>query len=58
MSNRFVDNVTQLNATTLNKLEDDLKDYADNKASSTATQYTAGVIKIWASGNTLYIKTN
>lgn len=29
MSNRFVDEVTPLNAETLNQFEDDLKDYAD-----------------------------
>ena len=62
MSNRFVDNVTPLNAETLNQFEEDMKQYTDTKVASitipTANQSTPGGIKIWVSGTTLNISTN
>lgn len=58
MSNRFVDNVTPLDAATLNKFEEDMKQYADDKAEmAPASQTTLGGVKIWVSGSTLYIST-
>lgn len=54
MSDRFVDNVTLLNAATLNKFEEDMKEAA--KEPATQTQF--GSVKIWVSGSTLYISTN
>lgn len=55
MSDRFTDNVTQLNAATLNQFEEDMKEYADDVPAGTQTKL--GGVKIWVSGSTLYIKT-
>ncbi len=57
MSNRFVDNVTPLDAEILNKFEEDLKTYADERQIVTATRTTKGGIKIWMDGATLHITT-
>lgn len=57
MSNRFIDNVTQLNAATLNKFEDDMKQCAESHEIEPASQNTVGGVKIWTSGGTLYIST-
>lgn len=59
MSNRFVDNVTPLNAATLNQFEEDMKQYADSHEITVtpANQTTLGGVKIWLSGTTLYIST-
>lgn len=57
MSNRFVDNETPLNAETLNQFEEDMKQYAEEQANEPATQNQIGGVKIWVSGNTLYIST-
>ena len=53
MSDRFVDDVTLLDAETLNQFEEDMKAAAKEPASQ--TQF--GSVKIWVSGNTLYIST-
>ena len=60
MSNRFVDNVTPLNAETLNGFEEDLKEYTDEQVAEIlkpATQTVLGGVKIWVSGTTLNIST-
>lgn len=53
MADRFIDNVTPLDAATLNQFEEDMKEVA--KEPATQTQF--GSIKIWVSGNVLYIST-
>ncbi len=60
MSNRFVDNVTPLDAATLNGLEEDLKELIEQATPQvpTASQTVRGGIKIWVSGTTLNISTN
>ena len=50
MGNRFVDNETELNAATLNGLEDDMKRYAEEQRETAASQTTIGGIRIWVSG--------
>lgn len=57
MSNRFEDNVTPLDAATLNQFEEDMKEYAKEQAETPASQKTFGSVKVWTSGNTLYIST-
>lgn len=57
MSNRFIDNVTSLDAATLNQFEEDMKEYAEEKAAEPASQTKFGSVKIWTSGTTLYIST-
>lgn len=59
MSNRFVDNVTPLNAEILNQFEEDMKRYTDNHEVeiSPANQTTIGGVKIWLVGTTLNIST-
>ena len=55
---RFVDNVTPLNAETLNQFEEDMKEYAEEQAEiPAASQANLGGVKIWISGTTLYIST-
>jgi hypothetical protein len=59
MSNRFVDNVTPLDAATLNQFEEDMKQYAEEQAETkAATQTSIGGIKIWVSGTVLNISTD
>ena len=59
MSNRFTDNVTPLNAATLNQFEEDMKQYAEEQGEMSAgSQTKLGGVKIWVSGTTLYISTN
>ena len=57
MSDRFIDNVTPLNAETLNKFEEDMKQYASEQMGEPASQTSFGSIKIWVIGSTLYIST-
>lgn len=57
MSNRFEDNVTPLDAATLNQFEEDMKEYAKEKAETPASQTVFGAVKIYTSGSTLYIIT-
>ena len=57
MSDRFIDNVTPLNAETLNKFEEDMKQYVSEQMGEPASQTSFGSIKIWVSGSTLYIST-
>lgn len=57
MSNRFTDNVTPLDAATLNQFEEDMKQYAEEQAAKPASQTAFGSVKIWVSGSTLYIST-
>lgn len=57
MGNRFVDNETELNAATLNGLEDDMKRYAEEQRETAASETTIGGIRIWVSGSTLNIST-
>ena len=58
MSDIFVDNVTPLNAETLNQFEEYLKQYAKDQAAIPASQNTFGSVKIWVEGTTLNISTN
>ena len=51
MADRFQDNVTPLDAATLNQFEDDMREAAKEPA----TQSEFGSVKIWTSGSTLYI---
>lgn len=53
MADRFQDNVTPLDAATLNQFEDDMREAAKEPA----TQSEFGSVKIWTSGSTLYIST-
>ena len=53
MADRFQDNVTPLDAATLNQFEDDMREAAKEPASQT----DFGSVKIWVSGSTLYIST-
>ena len=57
MADRFQDNVTPLDAATLNKFEDDMKQYAEDQCKEPASQNQFGSVKIWTSGSTLYIST-
>lgn len=57
MSERFIDNITPLDAATLNKFEDDMKQYAEDQVKEPASQNQFGSVKIWTSGSTLYIST-
>ncbi len=61
MSNRFIDNVTPLDASTLNKFEDDLKAFAEKTVqtneSAPASQTKLGGVKIWLDGSVLNIST-
>lgn len=57
MSTRFVDNVTPLDAETLNQFEDDMRKYAEEQAQAPASKTVLGCVKVWAEGSTLYIST-
>ncbi len=57
MSNRFEDNVTPLDAATLNEFEEEMKEYAKEQAEKPASQTVFGSVKVWVSGSTLYIST-
>lgn len=59
MSNRFVDNVTPLNAATLNKFEEDLTNMLKDQSAEVpvASQAVVGGAKIWLTGTTLNIST-
>ena len=57
MANRFQDNVTPLDAATLNKFEDDMKQYAEDQSKEPASQNQFGCVKNWTSGSTHYIST-
>ncbi len=57
MSTRFVDNVTPLDAKTLNQFEDDMRQYAEEQVKAPASETVLGSVKVWAEGSTLYIST-
>ena len=58
MSTRFVDNVTPLDAETLNQFEDDLRKYAEEQAKESASETILGCVKIWAEGKLLIVFMN